>query len=83
MVFLVFAGETHLRPCFFCERYWLGMGHGTAVRLLIVFASFAAAVVVGGGNACGVLFMFKVKQGFWGMPRGSVPMKDVPSGDTR
>lgn len=26
---------------------------------------------------------FKVKQGFWGMPRGSVPMKDVPSGDTR
>jgi len=30
-----------------------------------------------------VLFTFKVKQGFWGMPRGSVPMKDVPSGDTR
>jgi hypothetical protein len=27
--------------------------------------------------------VFKVRQGFWGMPRGSVPMKDVPSGDTR
>ena len=25
----------------------------------------------------------KVKQGFWGMPRGGVPTKDVPSGDTR
>ena len=27
--------------------------------------------------------VFKLQQGFWGMPRGSVPMKDVPSGDTR
>ena len=24
----------------------------------------------------------KVKQGFWGMPRGDVPTKDVPSGET-
>ena len=27
--------------------------------------------------------LFKATQGFWGMPRGGVPMKDVPSGDTR
>jgi len=26
---------------------------------------------------------FKATQGFWGMPRGGVPTKDVPSGDTR
>jgi len=25
----------------------------------------------------------KDTQGFWGMPRGGVPTKDVPSGDTR
>jgi len=25
----------------------------------------------------------KVRQGFWWMPRGGVPKKDVPSGDTR
>ena len=40
-------------------------------------------VVTGRENARGVDIGFKVRQGFWGMPRGSVPMKDVPSGDTR
>ena len=59
---------------------------GTAQRLhsdCLFLRDLLVVVVVGGGNACGVLFMFKVRQGFWGMPRGSVPMKDVPSGDTR
>ncbi len=39
----------------------------------------------GWGEELGVEREFgsKATQGFWGMPRGGVPRKDVPSGDTR
>src|SRR5271167_1942397 len=49
----------------------------TNLRILTPF------IVVGRRGACGERECFKATQGFWGMPRGGVPTKDVPSGDTR
>ena len=56
---------------------------GSSVVAFRVDGGRSPGVVAGREYARSKDTSFKVKQGFWGMPRGSVPMKDVPSGDTR
>jgi hypothetical protein len=89
MVFLtVCNGEKHLRSYVFCEPHFrLGMSRERLSVCFVILLFFVTPVFFGrrgGGRECVWSgYVFKVKQGFWGMPRGSVPMKDVPSGDTR